>query len=288
MSDEGYVLPMWENAGTVAAFARWHPAATDYYRPASAALLAAAGVGPRTRLLDIGAGTGIPALQAAELVGPDGQVVATDPSAGFLAVAETNARAAGVTNVVFHQAAAEALPFPDASFDAVVSQLGLMFVADLPRALAETRRVLRPGGRAAFLTWGPYAENPQWTAFWDLEERYAAEIRADQGEPETDPEAGEPDPRNPFRFAVQGTLAAALEAAGFSAPREEVLRVALPLPDPRPIASFWWEGNATYEALSPEQQRVFRDEVLTAYRVFAVDGGIAVPAVFVLGAGTAP
>ena len=289
MSDAEFVLPMWEDAKVVAAFARWHPAATAYYRPASEALLAAASVGPGMRLLDIGTGTGIPALQAAELVGSAGQVVATDPSAGFLAVAEGNARAAGASNVVFERAAAEALPFPDASFDAAVSQLGLMFVTDLPRALGEVRRVLRPGGKAAFLTWAPYVENPNWSAFWTIEERYAAELRtADEGESETAPEAGEPNPFNPFRFAELGTLAAALEAAGFAAPREEVLRVALPLPGPEPIAAFWWEGNATYEALPPERQQAFRDEVLAAYGAFAVDAGIAVPAVFVLGTGTAP
>src|SRR3546814_6699772 len=54
---------------------------------------------------------------------------------------------------------AEALPFPTASFDRVTCRFGLMFVSDVPAALAEVRRVLKPGGRAGFLVWGPLENN---------------------------------------------------------------------------------------------------------------------------------
>ena len=289
--DPAAILPMWEDAATIAAFVGWHPAAVTYYRPASEALLTAAGVRPGTHLLDIGTGTGIPALLATEVVGPPGTVVATDPSPGLLAAAEVNARMAGSTNLTFRPAAAEALPFPDAAFDAVVSQLGLMFVADLPRALGEMRRVLRPGGRAAFLAWGPYEQNPHWTAFWEIEERYAAELAAGEPTlPEAVPteEAAAPDPRGPFRFAAKGTLGEALRSAGFTDVREEIVRFRLSAPTAEPIVQFWLTGNETHDRLPEGRQRALREEALAAYHGFAVDGEVQVPAVFVLGSGAAP
>ncbi|CAA9566417.1 MAG: hypothetical protein AVDCRST_MAG49-3097 [uncultured Thermomicrobiales bacterium] len=287
---EGTVLPMWEEPDVVGAFARWHPAAVVFYRPATEALLAAAGVAPGTRLLDVGTGTGIPAVRAAELVGPDGVVAATDPSAGLLAAAEANARAAGAGNLSFRRAGAEALPFPDAGFDAVVSHLGLMFVADLPRALAEVRRVLCPGGRAAFLAWGPYAENPFWTVFHGLAKRYREGAAAEEDqEVETDPAPEEePDPRHPFRFAEPGSLLAALRAAGFADAREETRRVSLRLPDPEPIRRFWLDVGRADEDLPAPRRQAFRDEVLAAYRAFAAGDGVELPAVFVVGSGATP
>ena len=292
------LLPMWEDASTVAAFTAWHPAAVVFYRPASEVLLAGAGVGPGTRLLDVGTGTGIPALLAAELVGAAGTVTATDPSAGMLAAAEANARAAGAGNLSFQRAAAEGLPFPGASFDAVVSQLGMMFAADLPRALGEIRRVLRPGGRAAFLAWGPYEQNPFWSTFWDIAGRYreeaaAAGEQASDGHAEqeatTGEEAAEPDPRHPFRFAEPGSLAAALRAAGFHDVREETRRLGLPLPDPAPIVRFWLDASEKDDGLPVgERLQGFRDEALAAYRAFATGNGVEIPAVFVLGSGAAP
>ena len=176
--EETTVLPMWEDGDVIAAFTRWHPAAVGFYRPASEVLLAAAGVRRGMRLLDVGTGTGIPALLAAELVGPEGAIIATDPSTSLLAAAEANARAIGMSNLSFRHAAVESLPVPDDSFDAVVSQLGLMFTADLPRALAEIRRVLRPGGRADFMDWGQYEHNPFWTEFHDIARRYQEEVAA--------------------------------------------------------------------------------------------------------------
>ena len=281
------VLPMWEDAGVIAAFIRWHPAGVEFYRPASAALLAAAGVQPGTRLLDVGTGTGIPALLAAELVGPGGTVAAIDPSAGLLAAAAGNARAAGAAHLSFRRATAEALPFPNASFDAVVSQLGLMFVADLPRALSEIRRVLRPGGRAAFLAWGPYEQNPFWSAFRTVAERYRPAAAAGEEPDQEVEEPAAPDPRHPFRFAERGTLAAALTAAGFADAREEILRLGLRLPDPAPILQFWLDTGRADEGLPQERRQAFHAEVLAAYRSYATEDGVEVPAVFVLASGAA-
>lgn len=283
--------PMWEDPGLINAFVTWHRAAVEFYRPASVALLDAAGVLPGARVLDVGTGTGIPALFAAELVGPDGVVIATDPSAGLLAAAEANAEAAGVKNLQFRQAAVEALPFPESSFDAVVSQLGLMFTANLMRALGEIRRVLRPGSRAAFLAWGPYEQNPFWSIYRDIANRYQEEqvtaTTPKRATEEPEDRVADPDPRQPFRFAEPASLDDALRSAGFMDVHVELRDIGLPVQTPEPILQLWLNANHVDETLPEERRQLFYDDVLAAYWSFATGDGLEVPACFVLGSGRA-
>lgn len=117
--------------------------------PAAARLVRFAGIRAGDRVLDIGTGTGNTAVSAA-LEGAS--VVGTDLTPTLLALAPANAHAAGVT-VEFREADAEALPFPDASFDVVMSQFGHMFAPRPAQAVREMLRVLKPGGRIAFSTW---------------------------------------------------------------------------------------------------------------------------------------
>jgi ubiquinone/menaquinone biosynthesis C-methylase UbiE len=111
------------------------------------ALLRAAGVATGQRVLDIATGTGIAARAAAAVVGPSGQVVAADISATMLDQART--RLGGLANVAFAHEDGESMSFPDGSFDAVLCSVGLMLFPSPARGLAEFRRVLRDGGRAA-------------------------------------------------------------------------------------------------------------------------------------------
>src|SRR5207248_3148605 len=105
---------------------------------------------PGERILDVACGTGAATRLLAERVGPTGQVVGLDVNAGMLAAAR-----AAVTNPVveWHEANAQALPFADGAFDAILCQLGLQFFPDRPLALREMRRVLAPGGRLALACW---------------------------------------------------------------------------------------------------------------------------------------
>jgi ubiquinone/menaquinone biosynthesis C-methylase UbiE len=96
------------------------------------------------RVLDVACGTGALTRAAAERVGPNGSVVGLDPNPSMLSVARRKS-----TAIEWCEGRAEELCFPDASFDAVVSQFGFMFFDDRPRALREMMRVLRPGGHLA-------------------------------------------------------------------------------------------------------------------------------------------
>ena len=110
-------------------------------------LLRAAHIAPGMRVLDIAAGTGLGAEVAFALLGPTGHVTAADLSAAM--VEKARARLSNAKNVSVAIEDGQALSFSDESFDAVVCSLGLMFFPDPLRGLAEFRRVLRPGGRAA-------------------------------------------------------------------------------------------------------------------------------------------
>jgi SAM-dependent methyltransferase len=104
-----------------------------------------------SRVLDVAAGNGNVALAAARR---SCEVVATDYVEALLDRARARAEADGLT-MTFREADAEALPFPEGSFDAVVSTFGVMFTPDQPRAAAELARVCRPGGKIGLANWTP-------------------------------------------------------------------------------------------------------------------------------------
>jgi arsenite methyltransferase len=99
------------------------------------------------RVLDLGSGAGTDSLVAAQMVGPDGYVTGIDMTAAMLAKARAAATEMGVTNVEFVEAEAEQLPFPDASFDVVISNGVIDLIPDKDAVFAELYRVLAPGGR---------------------------------------------------------------------------------------------------------------------------------------------
>ena len=98
-------------------------------------------------VLDLGSGGGIDVLLSARRVGPSGKAYGLDMTEEMLALAESNARQAGVTNVKFLQGYLEAIPLPDATVDVVISNCVINLSVDKPAVFAETHRVLRPAGR---------------------------------------------------------------------------------------------------------------------------------------------
>ena len=123
-------------------------------------LVELAGVRPGSRVLDVAAGNGEPALTAARAVGPEGSVVATDLSAEMLAFGRERAAEAGLDNVEFVHSDAARLEFPPESFDAAVSRWGIIFEPEAEAAAARVRGFLRPGARMAIASWGEPDEVP--------------------------------------------------------------------------------------------------------------------------------
>jgi SAM-dependent methyltransferase len=125
--------------------------ATEVIAPLGPLLVGAAGVGPRDRVLDVGAGSGNAAIPAA-LTGAE--VVASDLTPDLL---ESGRQAAARRRIGlrWEEGDAEALPYADASFDVVMSCVGVMFAPHHQQSADELVRVLRPGGRLALLSWTP-------------------------------------------------------------------------------------------------------------------------------------
>jgi SAM-dependent methyltransferase len=134
----------------------------------------AAGLAAGQKVLDIACGTGVLAREAAKRVGLGGTVVGFDRNDGMLAVARRT-----VPAIEWRQGMAEALPFTDRSFDAVISQFGLMFFEDRTAALREMWRVLRPGGRLAVAVWDVLDHSPGYAAMVTLLQRLFGDRAAD-------------------------------------------------------------------------------------------------------------
>jgi SAM-dependent methyltransferase len=166
-------------------------------------LVELAGIGPGASVLDVAAGYGEPGLTAARVAGPGGRVVCTDISGPMLAIGRERAAAAGLGNLEFVEADAEALAFPEACFDAVLSRQGLQFLPDVGGTLTRLRSFLAPGGRLAAAVWGPPARV-----------QFAAPVPVIRAELSLSPPPAELP--GPFALGDPARLAALVEAAGFA------------------------------------------------------------------------
>jgi SAM-dependent methyltransferase len=134
-------------------------------------VVATAEIGPGMRVLDVGAGTGNAALPAAAA---GAEVVATDLTPALLEVGERNARARGLA-LRWEVADAQALPFADGEFDAVLSAIGAIFAPDHAATARELLRVCRPGGTVVMANWTPGAVG----RFFELLGRYEPAVDDD-------------------------------------------------------------------------------------------------------------
>lgn len=154
------------------------------------------------RVLDLGSGTGYPALLGAQTVGATGSVVGMDLAEHMLAAADRKAKRLGLTNASFRTGDVTSLPFEPNSFDAVTSRFCLMFLPEIPKAASEIARVLKPGSWVAAAVWSAPDKNPS----------IGLSMAAIKQVIELPP----PDPTAPgiFRLAKPGELAGLFQQAG--------------------------------------------------------------------------
>jgi len=151
----------WQEAAP--GWARRQEMMRQFAGPVSHWLVDALRAQPGHRVLELAAGIGDTGFLAAELIQPGGTLMCTDQSAGMLDAARARAAHLGLDNVEFEVINAEWIDLPVASVDGVLCRWGYMLMADPAAALAETRRVLRPGGRVALAVWDRVERNP-WAA----------------------------------------------------------------------------------------------------------------------------
>ena len=161
----------------------WDRAADHYERlwssqlkPAQDRLVGLARLKPGARVLEISCGTGLVTWPLAALVGSSGQVIATDISERMVERTAAEATRRGLSQVACRRMDAETIDEADASFDAVVCALGLMYVPEVATALGEVYRVLAPGGRVVAAVWGARARCGWAEVFPIVESRVASDV----------------------------------------------------------------------------------------------------------------
>jgi len=201
----------WATHARMQASQRWERPSAQMGKHVTDALVDYAAPIPGERVLDVACGTGAPSLKVARQVGPAGSVVATDLSEEPLKIAAERASERGLSNIRFERADVHELPYADAEFDLVTCRFGVMFFRDLPRALGEIRRVLKPGGRVALAAWGSFDQPYFRSTVQVIMRRTGAEMP--------------PGAAAMFKFSPAGSLARALADAGFVDARDEVRSV---------------------------------------------------------------
>ena len=277
MTDSSESKSPWSASYRLIAAEKWKAKSAAMGRDVTEALVENARAQPGWNVLDLASGTGEPGISLAMRVGPEGHVTALDLSADLLEIANELACQRGLTNFSTRQADAHDLPFPEASFDLVTCRFGVMFFADVSKALAEIHRVLKSGGRCCFAAWGPF-EQPYWSSTMAI-------VHATVGGPLIS--SGGPDM---FRFARPGSLSAELRRSGFEA--EEETRT-VPWTWPGGVDEVWEYVQVVSTPFRPLLDRVPKDkwdatnaEVLAAIGKCVDGDSVKFGAVVVLAAGT--
>jgi ubiquinone/menaquinone biosynthesis C-methylase UbiE len=217
------------------------------FAPLTSGLVDEARIKVGQRVLDIGGGTGEPALTISSIVGPTGSVMYTDPVAGMVETTQAQAARRGLANIHFNQCSADDLPFADSTFDAAVSRLSAMFFLDPATAVREALRVILEDGYVSFVVWGPKEANPFFSTITDVVDRFLEVPPQDPDAPET------------FRFAAPGKLVRVLENAGAKNVIER--RLNFQVEAPIPFEQFWQLRTEMSGTLREKMTRIARAQL---------------------------
>ena len=251
------------------AWSDWGGFLRDWLGGATELMLDLAGVAEGSRVLDVAAGAGDQSIQAAERVGPRGEVLATDISEAILAKARENAARAGLSNIRTQVADGEDLRVARASFDAAISRLGLIYFPDLARALSGMREALKPGGSIGAIVYSTPDRNEFFSIPVSVIRRRAALPAPLPGQP------------GPFSLGSDGIIEARLREAGFRDIVVKKVDAPLRMKDAAQCLRFEKESFGALHQMAAKLDDSGKaaawDEILRSLERFAGPGGFVGP-----------
>ena len=185
------------------------------HAPMNEPLLARAAIGPGMQVLDVGCGSGSVARRAAAMAGVGGAVIAVDISEVLLNTARATAADETSSSIEYVLADAQTHAFAPASFDRIVSRMGVMFFADPVAAFANLLHAARPGASLSAVVWRRGEANPWFQIPTEAAIRHVGSVNSD------------PDAPGPLAFANADRTLAVLVAAGWEDVRADPLQVTL-------------------------------------------------------------
>ena len=248
---------------------RWRAQLARALTPVREWLVAELAPQPGQTVLEIGAGAGDTGFAAAAILGEQGRLISSDFSPAMVEVARRRGIELGLTNVDHRVIDAERIELETDSVDGVVSQSSYMLMADPALALAETRRVLQPGGRLALSVWGAPEDNP-WASI-------GGRLLVERGHL-APPEAGAP---GIFAMASEDRTRRLLEGAGFTDIRTENVPVRFAYRNDddymRWVVEVAGPLATVIRGLPDDEQRALKDLLANEFGSFEADEGYSVP-----------
>ena len=256
------IAPGWE---------RWRARIEETTAPVRKWMIGELAPRPGDRVLELAAGAGDTGFEAAAIVGEHGRLISTDFSPAMVGVARRRGADLGLANVQFRVMDAERVELDADSVDGVLCRFGYMLMPDPAAALAETRRVLRPGGSLALAVWGAPERNP-WASIG-----FGLLIERGHLPP---PEPGAP---SPFALASEERTRELLEAAGFSSVRTEVIPVQFAFRDLNDYSTFTTDTGGpaaqVLQRLPEDERKALQSHLRAAFAPFETDGRYELPGV---------
>lgn len=244
MGEQTDILNEWRESAKY--WAKHNATIRTMFAPLTEALIERAGIREGQEVLDVAGGTGEPSLTIAEIVGPGGWVTCTDAVKEMVETARSEANRRGIKNIQFQRCTADSLPFPENSFDVVVSRLGAMFFRDSHASMREILRVVKPRGVLAFAVWHKSELNPFCYVVTNVMDQHIA------------PTVTDPDAPNAFRFAESGKLANVMRQAGAINLEESIVK--FDIAAPISALEFWNMRSQTSDTLRQKLKQFHENE----------------------------